>query len=92
MRFQKKNPDAPSVSVRRAYRASATYEFWTEAPETWTGSVEAASMEKAFFLAMRALRKAHPGRRPSSIVILIELADARETRSDGATVTQPARS
>jgi hypothetical protein len=55
------------------YKYSATYEFMEEKPETVTGELNAPSHQSAFRDAMKALRKAHKGRRPSSIVIVLEI-------------------
>lgn len=58
--------------ARRPYRFSATYEFDGDKPETTKGEVEAPSHESAAKLAIRALRKAHPKRQPSSLVVVLE--------------------
>ncbi len=55
------------------YRASVTYEFPSAAPETVKLSIEAASHGKAASVAVKALKAAHPGRQPSSIVVVLEL-------------------
>ena len=55
------------------YRASVTYEFPTVAPDTVWLPIVAASHQKAASVAVRALKLAHPGRQPSSIVVVLEL-------------------
>jgi len=55
------------------YRASATLEFPTAQPETVRTTIDARTHRKAASQAITALLKAHPGRRPSSIVVVLEL-------------------
>ena len=89
MTFQKKSPESIPRARQKTYRASATYEFWVQAPETWTGTVTATSHDRAFWMASRELRKAYPLRRPASIVILLELPEnaPKEESSDQTATT-----
>lgn len=57
----------------RRYRYSATAEFDEAAPETVRDEVAARQAHLAAKAALLALRKAHPGRRPSSLVIVLEM-------------------
>jgi hypothetical protein len=57
----------------RRYRYSATYEFDEAAPETVRGEVAARQPHLAAKAALVALKKAHPGRRPTSLVIVLEV-------------------
>lgn len=55
------------------YLASVTFENAQGAPETHREVIEAASHQKAASSAVRAAKRMLPGRRPTSIVILLEL-------------------
>jgi hypothetical protein len=55
------------------YSASVTYEFATAQPETVKTTIAAASHQKAASVAVKALKAAHPGRQPCSIVVVLEL-------------------
>lgn len=55
------------------YTASVTFENATGVPETVKTAIVAASHQKAASMAMREAKKALPGRRPSSIVVVLEL-------------------
>lgn len=70
--------------MRRQYTASVTFESLTAAPETARMPVEAASHGKAASRAVQAAMKQYPGRRPSSIVVLLQL----DGPTEGGTVTR----
>lgn len=57
----------------RTYAYSATYEFNDLKPETIRGSISKNEHHQAFLYAMKKLRKEHPNRQPSSIVIVLEI-------------------
>lgn len=51
------------------YKYSATLEFDEAKPETIKGSIDRKSHPSAFRDVMKLLMRAHPGRKPASIVI-----------------------
>jgi hypothetical protein len=55
------------------YGYSATFEFNSEAPETIKGELDAKSHASAARDAVKKLRAAHPGRKPTSILVLLDL-------------------
>jgi hypothetical protein len=64
------------TSCSRRYRYSASLEFDDAAPETVRGEVAVRQVHLAAKAALVALKKAHPGRRPSSLVIVLEMPSA----------------
>lgn len=64
------------------YRASVTLEFPVAAPETWRGELSVANARLGARRAVEAAFKAHPKRRWSSLVILLEKLDAETTSDD----------
>jgi hypothetical protein len=59
----------------RRYFAACTFEFPQAQPETWRGAIAAGSPQRASYLALKAARKAFPKRKPSSIVVLLEVRE-----------------
>jgi len=59
--------------MKRQYGASVTFEFPEAAPETARMAIVAGSHQKAASEAVREAKRRFPGRRPSSIVVLLEL-------------------
>jgi hypothetical protein len=59
--------------VKRVFAVSVTYEFPTAAPETVKGEFVGGSPQKAASQALRLARTRFPGRRPSSIVVVLEM-------------------
>lgn len=57
------------------YRAAVTFESLTAAPETYRTELVAGSHQKAASRAMIEAKRAYPGRRPCSIVILLDLGE-----------------
>jgi len=55
------------------YKYSASYEFLEDPPETVRGELQSNQHHLAFKDAMKILRRAHPKRKPSSIVICLEV-------------------
>ena len=64
------------------YSASVTYEFPLAAPETVRLEIEAPSHGTAARRAFQALKKAHPRRRPSSIVLVLDMDPDAEGQAD----------
>jgi hypothetical protein len=54
------------------YSAAVTFEGETTAPRTWRGEFVAGTPSSAVSLAVRKAKKALPGLRWTSIVVLIE--------------------
>ena len=65
------------------YLASVTFENATGRPETHKQVIEAGSHQTAASRAVRAARKMLPNRRPSSIVVVLEL-DRQAEEPDAA--------
>ena len=57
---------------RRPYRYSATFEFNQDPPLTVKGTTEQSQHHLATKAAIQALKKAYPGTRPSSLVVVLE--------------------
>jgi hypothetical protein len=55
------------------YRASVTFEFLTEPPETVRTEIVAGKPETGAHRALREARRQLPNRRPCSIVVVLEL-------------------
>lgn len=72
MPFQKRSGPASPRPERPQFWASATLEFEEAAPETIRLVVQAATAETAYKLAFRALKKAHPNRKWTSCVIVLD--------------------
>jgi hypothetical protein len=54
------------------YRAAVTFEFDEHAPETVRHEIAASTLHTAASRAVKAARKATPGQRPRSLVVLLE--------------------
>lgn len=60
---------------KRTYRASVTFEYGEQAPETARVEIVASNASIAASRSVREARRQLPGRRPSSIVVLVEAAE-----------------
>jgi hypothetical protein len=58
------------------FRAAVTFEYQEQAPDTWRGEIAAAAAQTGAHRAVVAAKRALPGRRPSSIVVLLEAQQA----------------
>jgi len=58
--------------AKQRFSASVTLESDSSAPATFRETFEAGSPQKAASLAIRGARKAMPGRRYTSIVVVLE--------------------
>ena len=65
--------DGPPTVGMMKYRASVTFETDSSAPETHRVEISAGSHQTAASRAVKAAKTAYPNRRPSSIVVLLEL-------------------
>lgn len=59
--------------AKRAYRYAATFEFEREPPEMVRGELVANRHDLAAKAAVAALRKAHPKRQATSLVVMLEM-------------------
>jgi len=62
--------------AKRVFRASVTWESKSVAPETVRTQIVAASWQSAASQAVRVAKKASPGKRASSLVVVLEPEEA----------------
>jgi len=60
------------------FTASVTYEYPLAAPDTHRTTIRAGTAQTAAYRAMGEARRAFARKRPSSIVLLLELPDSRQ--------------
>lgn len=71
------------MAVHPHYRASVTFESDTQVPETVRSGFVAASPGKAASTAVREARRAKPGKRWTSMVIMLEKIQASSPDHEG---------
>jgi hypothetical protein len=64
----------------RRYTASVTFEYDTEAPQTWRGEVASDEPSTAASRAVKACQNANPGARWRSAVVVLEKRPDEATR------------
>jgi hypothetical protein len=65
-------PDSPAKVSRKRWRASTTFEYTEQAPETVRTEIAAGTASTAASRAVSQAKRELPGRRPSSILVLLE--------------------
>ncbi len=66
------------MAIRITYNASVSWEFDQQPCQTWKGEIVAPSAIRAASRAVQAARKAFPGSRPRSIVVVLEVGERVE--------------